>query len=278
MPPKNLYRISEHSKVTLDKLATKDDALFKGDKQAGSQKLDTLAKNIADLQNKLFAHGKQRMLIVLQGMDAAGKSSTIREVFRYCNALGVHARSFGKPSVEELERDYLWRIHAHIPRRGEIMVFDRSHYEDVTTVKVLGLVDDKRLKKRLNHIRDFEQMLIDEDTLVLKFFLHLSKQEQAQQLKERLQDETKGYKFNPADLQARSNWGAYSQAWSDAIAATTTKQAPWYVIPADRRWYRKLVIAQVVHDTLADLNLRWPKMPSSKQDRETWLAALSQEN
>lgn len=276
MPPKNPYQIAENTKVQLDKLATKDTALFKGDKLAGLQKLDMLAKNIAVLQNKLFANGKQRMLIVLQGMDAAGKSSTIREVLRYCNALGVHACSFGKPSEEELKRDYLWRVHAHIPRCGEIMVFDRSHYEDVTTVKVLGLVGTKQLQKRLRHIRHFEQMLIDENTLILKFFLHLSQKEQAKQLIERLSDERKGYKFNPADLEARSQWDAYQQAWSDAIAATTSQDAPWYVIPADRRWYRKLAIAQTVHDALDDLNLGWPEMTNTEQDREKWLATLNQ--
>ena len=274
MPSKNPYRIAENSKVKLSQFATEDKTLFKGDKQAGQQALDTLAKQIADLQNKLFANGKQRVLIVLQGMDAAGKSSTIRDVFRYCNSLGVHAHSFGKPSEEELKRDYLWRVHAHVPRKGEITVFDRSHYEDITTVKVLGIADNAQIEKRTRHIRHFEQMLVDEHTVILKFFLHLSKQEQAEQLQQRLTDESKAYKFNSADLIARSQWSDYQNAWSAAIAATSTPQAPWYIIPADRRWYRKLVIAQIVHQTLAELDLTWPQASSSKKQREEWLAAL----
>lgn len=269
------YKVSKNASVDLSSLPTRDKALFDGDKQEGLQLLDGLAKEIAGLQDLLFANGKYRMLIVLQGMDGAGKSSTIRDIFRYCNSLGVHACSFGKPSEEELKRDYLWRIHAHTPRRGEIGIFDRSHYEDITTVKVLDLVDNKQIKKRQQHILDFEQMLVDEDTIILKFFLHLSRSEQAEQLRERLEDKSKSYKFNPADLDARAKWDDYQDVWAKAIEKTSTAEAPWYVIPADRRWYRKLAIAQVVRDALADLKLRWPEYDMSQEERTQWISELS---
>ena len=272
----NPYRIEKGRSVHLSKLPTRDDALFEGDKKDGLKRLDQLAKQIAELQNKLFARNKQRVLIVLQGMDGAGKSSTIRDVFRYTNTLGVHAHSFGKPSEEELERDYLWRIHQKVPRLGEITVFDRSHYEDITTVKVLNLVDSKRINQRIRHILAFEKMLVEENTVILKFFIHLSKEEQAGQLLERLEDKTKHYKFNPADLEARAQWQAYEQVWSKAIEKTSTDYAPWFVIPADRRWYRKLAVAQTVCDALTAVDANWPDHDWSDEEMASWTEALAQ--
>lgn len=272
--PKQPYLVADGDKIHLRDLPTRDDALFDGDKEAGLVLLDELSREIAELQDKLFADNRYRLLVVLQGMDGAGKSSTIRDVFRYTNSLGVHARSFGKPSDEELERDYMWRIHAHTPRRGEIVVFDRSHYEDVTTVKVLGLRPDKAVNRRMRHIVEFERMLADEGTEVVKFFLHLSKEEQAEQLRERLEDRVKAYKFNPADLEARASWEAYQDVWSEAISATSTDRAPWHVIPADRRWYRKLAIATAIRDRLAGLDLEWPKLKASADDIAVWRDAL----
>ncbi|MEO1064409.1 MAG: PPK2 family polyphosphate kinase [Actinomycetota bacterium] len=256
----DVYRIDEGAKVRLSKLATRDDALFDGDKQAGLPVLDELSREIAGLQRRLFAEDRHRVLVVLQGMDTSGKSSTIRDVFRYTNSLGVHAVSFGKPSEEELQRDYLWRIHAHAPRRGEIVVFDRSHYEDVTVVRVLDLVDRPTWKRRFAHIRDFERMLVDEGTTIVKLFLHISADEQAEQLRERIDDPEVRWKFNPSDLEARAAWDDYESAWEDAIAETSTADAPWYVVPADRRWYRKLVVARILRDTLAELDPQYPEV------------------
>lgn len=254
------YRIAEGSKVRLQQLPTRDDALFDGKKGAGLVVLDELSREIADLQRRLFAEDRHRVLVVLQGMDTSGKSSTIRDVFRYTNSLGVHAVSFGKPSDEELQRDYLWRIHAHSPRRGEITIFDRSHYEDVTVVRVLDLVETSVWKRRFGHIRQFEQMLVDEGTTIVKLFLHISKDEQAEQLRERIDDPEVQWKFNPSDLEARAAWDDYESAWENAIAETSTDDAPWHVVPADRRWYRKLAVARILRDTLADLDPTYPEV------------------
>ncbi len=254
------YRIAEGSKVRLRKLPTRDDALFDGDKEAGLVVLDELSREIADLQRRLFAQDRHRVLVVLQGMDTSGKSSTIRDVFRYTNSLGVHAVSFGKPSEEELQRDYLWRIHAHSPRRGEITIFDRSHYEDVTVVRVLDLVKKAVWKRRFAHIRQFEQMLVDEGTTIVKLFLHISEDEQAEQLRERIDDPEVRWKFNPSDLEARAAWEDYEDVWEEAIAETSTDAAPWHVIPADRRWYRKLAVARILRDTLVDLDPQYPEI------------------
>ncbi len=254
------YRIEPGSKVDLRKLPTRDDALFDGDKEEGLARLDALGREIAERQRRLFAEDRHRVLIVLQGMDTSGKSSTIRDVFRYTNALGLHAVSFGKPSEEELERDYLWRIHAHTPRRGEIAIFDRSHYEDVTVVRVLDLVPKKVWKRRFDHIRRFEEMLADEGTTIVKLFLHISKDEQAEQLRERIEDPSVRWKFNPNDLTARAAWDDYREVWEDAIGETSTKDAPWYVVPADRRWYRKLAVATILRDTLGALDPTYPKV------------------
>ena len=267
----DVYRIDEGAKVRLSKLPTRDDALFDGDKKAGLVVLDDLSREIAALQRRLFAEDRHRVLVVLQGMDTSGKSSTIRDVFRHTNSLGVHAVSFGKPSEEELQRDYLWRIHAHSPRRGEIAIFDRSHYEDVTVVRVLDLVEKSTWTRRYEHIRQFEQMLVDEGTTIVKLFLHISADEQAEQLRERIDDPEVRWKFNPSDLEARAAWDQYEAAWEDAIAETSTGAAPWYVVPADRRWYRKLAVARILRDTLADLD---PSYPEVDEDLTPYLDQL----
>ncbi|MEO0321997.1 MAG: PPK2 family polyphosphate kinase [Myxococcota bacterium] len=254
------YRIEPGSKVDLRTLPTRDDALFQGEKEEGLARLDALGQEIAELQRRIFAENEHRVLVVLQGMDTSGKSSTIRDVFRYTNALGLHAVSFGKPSEEELERDYLWRIHAHTPRRGEIAIFDRSHYEDVTVVRVLDLVPKKVWKRRFEHIRNFEAMLAEEGTTIVKLFLHISKEEQAEQLRERIEDPSVRWKFNANDFVARDAWDDYRKAWQDAIAKTSTKRAPWYVVPADRRWYRKLAVATILRDALRALKPAYPEV------------------
>jgi len=244
------FELSEHR--------SDDDGCFDGDKEEGEERLAELRLELAALQARLYAEEKDRVLIVLQAMDAAGKDSTVRDVLRSTNPMGVHAFPFGRPSSEELAHDYLWRIHHHTPARGEIVIFNRSHYEDVLVVRVNELVPEKQWKRRYRHIREFERMLVDEGVTIRKFFLNISREEQAEQFQQRLDDPTKRWKFDPGDLEVRARWDDYMEAYEDAIRETSTKDAPWYVIPADRRWYRKLAVAEILVHTLADLDPQFP--------------------
>ena len=252
------YRIEAGSKVDLDNLDPEDDAAFDGDKDEAYARLDEIRDDIAELQEKLFAQNENKLLVVLQAMDTAGKDSTIRDVFKETSPNGVHTFSFGRPSVEELAHDYLWRVHQHAPAKGQIHIFNRSHYEDVLVVRVNELVSEKVWKRRYDHIRNFEQMLADEGTTILKFFLHISKDEQRQRLQERVDEPEKNWKFDHGDLPVRARWNQYMSAYEDAIERTTTDDAPWYIIPANRRWYRKLAVAEIVRDALRDIDPQYP--------------------
>ena len=229
------YRAATDGEFRLKDHRTDDDSCFDGDKDDGLIRLEELRGELSALQARLYAEGEQRVLLVLQAMDAAGKDSTVRDVLRSTNPMGVHAYAFGRPSSEELAHDYLWRIHAHTPARGNINIFNRSHYEDVLVVRVNELVPKSRWKRRYGHIRDFEQMLVDEGVTIVKCFLHLSREEQAEQFQQRLDDPAKRWKFDPADLEVRARWDDYMEAYEEAIRETATADAPWYVIPADRR-------------------------------------------
>ena len=242
-----------------------DDRCFDGDKETGQQRLVELRLELARYQDRLYAEGRQKVLVVLQAMDAAGKDSTVRDVLRSTNPMGVHAHSFGRPSDEELGHDYLWRVHAHTPNQGEIVIFNRSHYEDVLVVRVAELVPPSRWKRRYRHLCEFERMLVDEGVTIRKFFLNISREAQREQLQQRLDDPDKRWKFDPADLAVRASWDAYMQAYEDAIRETSTKDAPWYIIPADRRWYRKLAVAEILVATLRDLD---PRFPVGRDDLE----------
>ncbi len=252
------YRVDEGDEVDLATLPTRDDAAFDGDKDEANARLDELRDEIAVLQDKLFAEDRQRLLVVLQAMDTAGKDSTIRDVFKETSPNGVHTAAFGRPSTEELAHDYLWRVHAHAPARGQIQLFNRSHYEDVLVVRVNELVPEKVWRRRYGHIRDWEQMLADEGTRILKFFLHISHDEQRERLQERLDIPEKNWKFESGDLAVRERWDDYMAAYEDAIEKTSTKDAPWFVIPSDRRWYRKLAVAEIVKATLEDMDPSYP--------------------
>jgi PPK2 family polyphosphate:nucleotide phosphotransferase len=192
-------------------------------------------------------------------MDTAGKDGTIRNVFRGVNPHGVNVRSFGVPTETELGHDFLWRVHMQTPPKGSITIFNRSHYEDVLVVRVKGLVPPERWSKRYRHIREFERMLADEGTTIVKLYLHISKEEQRERLLARLDDPEKNWKFNPDDLDARNQWDAYEEAFADAIAETSTDFAPWYVIPANRKWYRNLAVSSILVDTLDRLDPRYPE-------------------
>jgi PPK2 family polyphosphate:nucleotide phosphotransferase len=192
-------------------------------------------------------------------MDTGGKDSTIRKVFSGVNPQGVDVHGFGVPTELELAHDYLWRVHARTPADGRIGIFNRSHYEDVLVVRVLNLVPEARWSKRYDHIRGFEQTLVDEGTAIVKIMLHISKDEQKERLEARLADPSKLYKFNPSDLDTRDLWNDYMVAYQDAIAATSTRAAPWFVVPADRKWYRNLAVSRILIDAIEGLDLQFPE-------------------
>ena len=214
----------------------------------------------------LYAQNAHRVLLVLQAMDSGGKDGTIRHVFRDVDPIGVRMRSFKKPSARELAHDYLWRVHPHVPGDGELVVFNRSHYEDVLVVRVHDWIDDDLAEKRFRHIRAFEQMLADEGTTIIKVFLHISKDEQAERLQARLDEPDKNWKFSKGDLAERELWDDYQRVYEEAISETSTKDAPWYVVPADRKWYRNLAVSQNLIDTLEDLDLRYPDPEEGLED------------
>jgi PPK2 family polyphosphate:nucleotide phosphotransferase len=233
------------------------------DKDAGRERLAALGAELSHLQERLYAEGRRSVLLVLQGMDTSGKDGTIRRVFHAVNPQGVRVTSFKKPSELELAHDYLWRVHAAVPRRGEIGIFNRSHYEDVGVVRVLGLVEEERWRRRFDHIRAFERLLSDEGTVVRKVWLHISPEEQAQRLQDRLDEPDKHWKFNVADLDARRAWHRYLAAYEEAVAETSTAQAPWYVVPADRKWVRDVAVATLLVDTLRAMD---PQPPPADAD------------
>ena len=226
---------------------------------AAKAQLDVLVAQTDELQERLYAEGKQGLLVVLQAMDAGGKDSTIRKVFGGLNPQGVVVSSFKAPSKIELAHDYLWRIHQCAPGKGYIGVFNRSHYEDVLIVRVHGWASPDSLERRYEHINAFEKLLSDEGTQVVKIMLHISKDYQLERFRRRLERPDKHWKFNPEDLKEREFWDDYMRAFEIALERCSTEVAPWYVIPAEARWFRDVAIAQLVHDTLAAMNPQYPK-------------------
>ncbi len=251
-------RVKPGTIVDLAALPTRSDADWAGDKKDGKKRAKELAKELRDLQRVFYADGSHRLLIVLQAIDTGGKDSTIRDVFGRMNPQGVKVTSFGVPTPPELAHDYLWRVHPHVPGDGQIAIFNRSQYEDVLVVRVANLVPEGRWRRRYDHIVAFEQMLADEGTTILKFFIHISKEEQKDRLESRLDNPDKNWKFNPADLDTRGRWDEYAAAYAEMLGRTSTARAPWYVIPGDRKWYRKLLIGEISVDLLRSLDLRYP--------------------
>src|SRR6478609_6598741 len=207
---------------------------------------DGLIAKLDQLQERLYANGSRALLIVLQGMDTSGKDGTIKHVMSGVNPQGCKVVSFKAPSKDELSRDFLWRVHREVPPKGFIGIFNRSHYEDVLITRVHGWVPDRVVKRRFDQIREFEEMLVENGTAVLKFFLHISKKEQKKRLEERIQDPEKRWKWNSGDLEERKLWGKYMRAFEDVISVTSTDRAPWYIVPANRKWFRNLVVADRV--------------------------------
>ncbi len=218
-----------------------------------------LAQEMTDLQDVLYAQHEHKILIVLQGLDAGGKDGTIRHVFKALNPLGVRVASFKVPTQQELDHDFLWRVHQQVPAKGELVIFNRSHYEDVLAVCVHKRLDQEIIDNRYDHINAFERMLSEEGTQILKFYLHISKDEQAKRLNERWRDPHKNWKFNLQDLQERKLWGRYMTAYEETLTQCDTAWAPWYIIPSDRKWYRNLVISVIIVETLRGLHMQYPK-------------------
>ena len=229
-------------------------------KPDGLERLGNLVERLAVLHNRLYAEGRRSLLLVLQGMDASGKDGVIRTVFAGVNPQGCRVQAFKAPTSDELAHDFLWRVHARCPARGEIGIFNRSHYEDVVAVRVRKLADESVWSKRYAHIVAFERLLTDEGTSVVKVFLHESKDVQRKRLQERVDDPEKRWKFRLGDLDDRAKWDEFRRAYEDAIRETSTHAAPWYVVPADHNWSRSLCVAEILVDALERLD---PKVPSA---------------
>jgi PPK2 family polyphosphate:nucleotide phosphotransferase len=259
------YKVQPGEHIRLKEIDPKATAGFEGDKGEGKDVLDDLTGRLEILQEQLYAEHKHGLLIVLQGMDTSGKDGTIQHVFEGVNPQGVRVASFKVPTPIELDHDYLWRIHQQAPAKGEIVIFNRSHYEDVLVVRVHELVPGKVWQKRYGQINDFERLLTDSDTIILKFFLHISKEEQKERLLDRLKEPDKRWKFNPGDLKERDLWNDYQHAYEDAMAMTSSEWAPWYIVPADHKWFRNLVVANTIVQTLEKLN---PKPVNTMTDKE----------
>jgi PPK2 family polyphosphate:nucleotide phosphotransferase len=231
---------------------------FERGKVAGREALRPLGAQLADLQGRLWAESSRSLLVVLQAIDTGGKDGTIRHVFGQVNPQGVKVQGFDVPSKLELDHDYLWRVHLRTPADGSIAIFNRSHYEDVLVVRVKQLVPEAVWKKRYHHIVEFERMLADEGTTIVKIFLHISKDEQRRRLQARLDKPDKRWKFSKGDLDDRTLWDDYMAAYEDALTETSTEHAPWYVVPADRKWYRNLVVSSILVEILESMNPRFP--------------------
>lgn len=254
-------RIKPGTSVRLRDIDPADaDGLTKEETETNRAKI---REQLEELQELMFAENKRRLLIVLQGMDTSGKDGTVRFLMDGLSALGTRVISFKKPTPVELEHDYLWRVHPHVPGNGETVIFNRSHYEDVLVVRVHDLVPPAVWRKRFEQINDLERLLADTGTTILKFFLHISKKEQKERLEERVADPTRRWKFNHGDLEERKLWPRYMKAYEEALEKTSTAHAPWFVIPSDRKWFRNHAIGTVVVETLRKLRMAYPEVDLS---------------
>jgi PPK2 family polyphosphate:nucleotide phosphotransferase len=252
------WRVEPGEAPALAEVDTRSTDGAPGDKEATTAAFPELWDGLHDLQERLFAESQRSLLVVLQAMDAGGKDGTIEHVFRGMNPQGVRVASFKAPTEVELAHDFLWRVHQQAPRHGEIGVFNRSHYEDVLVVRVHDLVPEPVWRDRYAHIRAFEELLTAGGTTIVKLFLHISEEEQAERLRARLDDPTKHWKFRKGDLDERERWDDYQAAFEDAIAETSTEAAPWYVIPADRKWYRNWAVLRILTETLEAMDPQYP--------------------
>ncbi len=255
----NILKAQAGSKFMLSKRDPADRKGLPDDKAARNALTAQLGEQLNGLQDRFAAGKKTKLLLVLQGMDTSGKDGTVKAVFDAVNPLGVRVAPFKAPTERELAHDYLWRVHAEVPQKGEIVIFNRSHYEDVLITRVHGWIDADEVVRRLAHINDFERMLTETGTVIIKCMLHISKDEQAKRLEQRRTDPAKQHKFNIGDLEERKYWDRYMTAYEDAIRATSTEHAPWYIIPANSNSTRNAYVAQLLADTLEAINPQYPK-------------------
>ncbi|HLN76692.1 MAG TPA: PPK2 family polyphosphate kinase [Nocardioidaceae bacterium] len=259
--------------VTYDTTATPG---FDGDKDEGKAALADLEPSLSTLQEMLFAQGRsgetRRILLVLQGMDTAGKGGVLRHAVALVDPQGVRIKAFGKPTDEELAHDFLWRVRRELPEPGQIGIFDRSHYEDVLIGRVRELAPPEEIERRYDAINDFEAELVNGGTQLVKCMLHISADEQKERLLARLDDPTKHWKFNPGDIDERKLWSSYQKAYEIALERTNTEVAPWHIVPSDRKWYRNWAIGQILLETLESLHLGWPEADYDVKEQRKRLA------
>ncbi|MFJ3046136.1 polyphosphate kinase 2 family protein [Herbaspirillum chlorophenolicum] len=258
MPKKIAEQFVADSKVEINDSSASSKPLSSGNKEQDKAEIGRLAAAIGEQQQMFYAGRRHKLLVILQGMDTSGKDGTVNDVFAGVNPQGIRIANFKAPTSIELAHDYLWRVHQQVPAAGEIVVFNRSHYEDVLITRVHDWIDDKECKRRYAQINDFERLLSETGTVILKFFLHISKDEQKVRLQSRIDDPNKHWKFEIQDIEERKSWDTYQQAYQNALRATSTEHAPWYVVPADAKTHRNLVIANIVLETLEALKLKFP--------------------
>jgi PPK2 family polyphosphate:nucleotide phosphotransferase len=266
--------VKPDTKVLLEKFSTSDTGRFKSKKDA-KEILKENVKKMFSLQNMLYAYNKYSLLIIFQAMDAAGKDGTIKHVMSGVNPQGTQVFSFKQPSQEELDHDYLWRIHNHVPERGRIGIFNRSHYEEVLVVRVHDLVKNQKIPpelvskniwdERYREINDFEMYLYENGIIIIKFFLHVSKEEQKKRFLKRIDTPEKNWKFSASDIDERKYWDKYQQAYAEAISATSKKHAPWYIIPADHKWFMRYAVSQVIVETMEDIKMSYPVLSDEQK-------------
>ena len=252
------HKIRPGREVDLSSIDTRDTGGIRSKDKANDRRRMNIER-LNELQPKLYAEDRRSLLVVLQGMDTAGKDGTIRHVMTGVNPQGCRVQSFKSPSAEELDHDFLWRVHRAVPSRGTIGLFNRSHYEDVLIVRVHNLLPKKVWSKRYDQINRFEENLVESGTTILKFFIYISKDEQRERLQARLEDPEKTWKFNEADIEERKKWDDYIKAYEAALSKCSTPWAPWYVIPSDRKWYRNLAVSEIIADKLDSMDLQIPQ-------------------
>jgi len=263
------FIVKPNTTLSLSKISTSDTGEFKSKKDAGKLLKDNIKKMI-ELQAKLFAQDKYAMLLVFQAMDAAGKDGTIKHVMSGLNPQGTQVFSFKQPSKEELDHGYMWRINEALPERGRIGIFNRSHYEEVLVVRVHDFIKGQKIpekyknaniwKQRYRQINDFEKYIYENGIIIIKFFLHVSKEEQKQRFLKRINNPAKNWKFSKGDIDERGFWSEYQKAYEDAISATSRLHAPWFVVPADKKWFTRLAISQIIVEAMEKLNPKYPKL------------------
>jgi len=258
------YGVKPGENLSLKEFDPDDTGEYKKNEQGKERAKAELSKLIArldGLQERMYANSTRSLLIVLQGMDTSGKDGTIKSVMSGVNPQGCKVAAFKAPSKDELAHDFLWRVHREVPPKGYIGIFNRSHYEDVLVTRVHGWVSEKVAKRRFDQIKEFEELLTESGTTVLKFFLHISKEEQKRRLEARIANPEKRWKWNSGDLEERKLWDEYQKAFEEVISATSTPEAPWYVVPANRKWYRNLIVADRIVNALEDMKLKTPPAP-----------------